>query len=187
MHVNLSGKRVAILATEGVEQIELTSPRVALQRAGASTTLVSLTRADFKGWNHFEKGETFSPDVSIDAAKASDFDALVLPGGVANPDQLRMDPRAVAFVRAFFQQRKPVAAICHGPWLLAEADVLRGRTVTSYPSIRCDLVNAGADWVDAEVVVDNGLVTSRSPADLRAFNEKVLEEVREGLHDRQRV
>ncbi len=187
MYADLSGTRVAILATEGVEQVELTSPQDALRKAGATTVLISLERAAFRAWNHFEKGDTLTPDMSINEAHASEFDALLLPGGLANPDQLRMDPRAVALVRSFFQQRKPVAAICHAPWLLAQADVLRGRTVTSYPSIRVDLINAGADWVDAEVVVDNGLVTSRSPADLRAFNERVLEEVREKLHDRQRA
>jgi len=184
---SLTGRKVAILVTDGVEQIELTSPMQALKAAGASTAIVSLKRGTIQGFNHHEKGDTFPVDIEVSKADASNFDGLLLPGGVSNPDALRADPKAVAFVRAFFDQHKPVAAICHGPWMLAEADVLKGRRVTSYGSIKTDLINAGANWVDEECVVDQGLVTSRSPADLDAFNAKMVEEIAEGSHQGQHV
>lgn len=182
MTQKLRGKNVAILVAEGFEQIEMTSPREALEKAGAKTTLIALKPGKVQGWNHFDKADEFSVDMTAKQAKADDFDALLLPGGVANPDQVRADPDAVRFVRDFFEQHKPVAAICHGPWTLIDAGVVQGRHVTSYHSIKQDLVNAGANWVDEEVVVDQGLVTSRSPKDLDAFNAKVVEEVGEGAH-----
>ncbi|MBK8340225.1 MAG: type 1 glutamine amidotransferase [Flavobacteriales bacterium] len=177
-----NGKRVAILATDGFEESELREPREALLQAGAFVELISLEAGAIKGWKDGDWSDTEQVDRAVADANAEDYDALLLPGGVMNPDKLRMNAAAVAFVRAFFDQHKPVAAICHGPWLLAEAGVVRGRRLTSYPSIRTDLINAGAEWVDAEVVVDNGLVTSRSPKDLPAFNAKLLEEVAEGIH-----
>lgn len=177
-----NGKRVAILATDGFEESELRSPREALLQSGAFVDLISLKSGSIKGWKDGNWGDAEQVDRTVSDAKVEDYDALLLPGGVMNPDKLRMDPDAVAFVRAFFDQGKPVAAICHGPWLLAEADVVRGRKLTSYPSIRTDLLNAGAEWVDAEVVVDKGLVTSRNPKDLPAFNAKMLEEIAEGVH-----
>jgi len=177
-----NGKRVAILATDGFEESELREPREALLQAGAFVDLISLEAGAIKGWKDGDWGDTEQVDRAVADANADDYDALLLPGGVMNPDKLRMNADAVAFVRAFFDQHKPVAAICHGPWILAEADVVRGRRLTSYPSIRTDLTNAGADWVDAEVVVDNGLITSRSPKDLPAFNAKLLEEIAEGAH-----
>jgi protease I len=185
MKTDLTGKNVAILVTDGFEQIELTSPRAALEQAGARTQIVSPKNGSVEGWNHFEKGDRFRVDVRLDEARAEDFDALLLPGGVANPDQLRVDPNAVAFVQAFFEQHKPVAAICHAPWTLIDAEVVAGRRMTSYKSVMTDLVNAGADWVDEAVVVDNGLVTSRNPGDLEAFNAKVIEEIAEGIHQGQ--
>jgi protease I len=178
----LQGKKVAILAEHGVEQIELTEPRAALDKAGADTRLVSPQRDKVRAWNHKEWGDEFEVDLALDAANPDEFDALLLPGGVMNPDRLRMNERAVRFVRAMFDAGKPVAAICHGPWLLVEADVARGRTVTSYPSLRTDLRNAGANWVDQEVVTDQGLVTSRKPDDIPAFNRKMIEEFGEGVH-----
>lgn len=177
-----NGKRVAILATDGFEESELRSPREALLQSGAFVDLISLKSGSIKGWKDGNWGDAEQVDRTVSDAKVEDYDALLLPGGVMNPDKLRMDPDAVAFVRAFFDQGKPVAAICHGPWLLAEADVVRGRKLTSYPSIRTDLMNAGAEWVDAEVVADKGLVTSRNPKDLPAFNAKMLEEIAEGVH-----
>lgn len=182
MAKNLNGKKVAILVENGFEQVELTSPKEALEEAGATTAIVSPQEKKVQGWNHDEKADFFPVDIPLDSADAADFDALLLPGGVMNPDQLRMNPKAVAFVRAFFDAKKPVGAICHGPWTLVEADVVRGRTVTSYSSIRTDLKNAGATVVDREVVVDQGLVTSRKPDDLPAFNAKLIEEVAEGKH-----
>ncbi|MBK6777399.1 MAG: type 1 glutamine amidotransferase [Flavobacteriales bacterium] len=179
---SLNSKRVAILATDGFEESELREPREALLQAGAFVDLISLEAGAITGWKDGNWGETEQVARTVADAKAEDFDALLLPGGVMNPDKLRMDPDAVAFVRAFFDQHKPVAAICHGPWLLAEAGVVRGRRLTSYPSIRTDLTNAGAEWVDEEVVVDDGLITSRSPKDLPAFNAKLLEEIAEGVH-----
>jgi protease I len=179
---NTNNKRVAILATNGFEESELRSPREALLQAGAFVDLISLETGTIKGWKDGNWGDTEQVDRAMADARAEDYDALLLPGGVMNPDKLRTNADAVAFVRAFFEQGKPVAAICHGPWILAEADVLRGRKVTSYPSIRTDLTNAGAHWVDEEVVVDNGLITSRSPKDLPAFNARMLEEIAEGVH-----
>jgi protease I len=180
---SLNSKRVAILATDGFEESELRSPREALLKAGAFVDIISLESGAIKGWKDGNWSDTEQVDRAVADAKADDYDALLLPGGVMNPDKLRMDPDAVAFVRAFFDQHKPVAAICHGPWILAEAGVLRGRKLTSYPSIRTDLTNAGAEWVDEEVVVDNGIITSRSPKDLPAFNAKLLEEIAEGVHE----
>ena len=178
----LSGKTVAILATDGFELSELRSPKEALLAAGATIKLVSLKNGTIKGWSGGNWEGTETVDLIVDDANAEDYDALLLPGGVINPDKLRMNPTAVAFARAFMDAKKPVAAICHGPWLLAEADVVRGCRMTSYGSIKTDLRNAGAEWVDEEVVVDHGLVTSRSPKDLPAFNRKLVEEVREGVH-----
>jgi protease I len=183
----LKGKSVAILVEDGFEQIELTSPKQALEEAGATTHIISPRRGKVKGWEHTKWGQEFPVDVAIEQADARDYDALLLPGGVMNPDKLRTSKPAVQFVRSFFDQRKPVAAICHGPWILAEANVLNGRKVTSYHSIQTDLKNAGANWVDQEVVVDQGLVTSRNPDDLPAFNRKLVEEVSEGQHEHQRV
>lgn len=183
----LDGMKVAILAAEGFEQSELLEPRKALQAAGATTQVVSPAKGEVQGWKHFDKGEKVKVDVALDDARAGDFDALLLPGGVANPDQLRMLPKAVDFVRGFFEAGKPVAAICHAPWTLIEADVVEGRTVTSWPSLRKDLENAGARWVDEEVVTDNGLVTSRKPQDIPAFNRKMIEEFAEGQHVAQGV
>jgi protease I len=178
MTTELKDKQVAFLFTEGVEQVELVKPLEALVEAGADTTLVSLQTGDVQMFNHLDKGDTVEAQVAVADADASVFDALVLPGGVANPDALRADPDAVRFVRGFFEQHKPVGVICHGPWTLIEADVVRGRTLTSWPSLQTDLRNAGAEWVDEEVHVDNGLVSSRNPDDLPAFIAKVIEETR---------
>src|SRR5712671_3400464 len=179
----LQGRRVAIVATDGVEQVELTEPKKALDAAGAQTVVIAPKGRTIKAWQHDRWGDEIPVDRPLDTARADDFDALMLPGGVINADTLRMDERAVQFVRHFFEAGKPVAAICHAPWMLVEADVARGRTVTSWPSLRTDLRNAGADWVDREVVTDEGLVTSRKPADIPAFNRKMLEEFAEGVHD----
>jgi protease I len=187
MSNELKGKRVAILITDGFEQVEMTKPRQALDDAGANTEIVSPARGQVQGWNHDEKADKFKVDVDLNSARADNYDALLLPGGVMNPDQLRMIHKAVEFVKNFFTAGKPVAAICHGPWLLVEADVLRGRTVTSWPSVKTDLRNAGAKWVDQEVVSDNGLVTSRKPDDIPAFNKKMIEEFGEGAHSTQLV
>lgn len=175
---SLKGKRVAILATEGVEQVELTRPRKALEKAGAATSLIS-PRSHIKGgkiraWNLVKWGDRFKIDLDLSRAQAATYDALVLPGGVMNPDFLRTDPDAVAFVRSFVEAGKPMAAICHGPWMLIEAEAVAGRTVTSWPSLKTDLTNAGANWVDQEVAEDRGLVTSRGPQDLPAFNKAIL-------------
>jgi len=183
----LSGKKIAILVEDGFEQVEMTSPKEALEAAGAKTYIVSPKAGKVKGWEHTEWGQEFPVDVGIDQANANNYDALLLPGGVMNPDKLRTNKKAVQFVRSFFDQAKPVAAICHGPWMLVEADVVEGRMVTSYPSLQTDLKNAGANWVDKEVVVDRGLVTSRKPDDLPAFNRKMIEEVGEGQHAGQRA
>jgi protease I len=183
MNERLQGKRVAILATDGFEQDELESPRQALDDAGALTEIISLKPGMIRGWKHTEWGDKFEVDRTVSEANPHDYDALVLPGGVMNPDKLRADQDAVEFVRDFFRHGKPVAAICHGPWTLINAGVVEGRRMTSYASIREDLVNAGANWVDEEVVVDNGLVTSRQPSDLPAFNAKMIEEFAEGLHN----
>lgn len=181
---NLKGKRVAILVENGFEQVELTEPKEVLERSGAQTFIVSPARNRVRGWNHTEWGNEFTVDIPLSTANPMDFDALLLPGGVMNPDKLRLDPKAIEFIRAFFEQRKPVAAICHGPWPLIDAGVVSGRTVTSWPSLSTDLKNAGANWVDQEVVVDRGLVTSRKPDDIPAFNEKMIEEFSEGIHER---
>lgn len=165
----LTGRRVAFLFTDGVEQVELTEPLAAVTQAGAQTSLVSLTRGEVQMFNHLDKGDTITAERGVADADASDYDALVLPGGVANPDRLRTDPGAVRFVRSFFEAHKPVGVICHGPWTLVEAGVVRGRTLTSWPSLQTDLRNAGAQWVDEEVHVDDGLVSSRKPDDLPAF------------------
>jgi protease I len=185
MAEDLSGKKIAFLATDGVEQVELTEPRQAVEAAGAETELISLEQGEFQGFNHLDKGDTFTADKAVADADASDYDGLVLPGGVANPDFLRADEDAVGFVRAFFEQGKPVGAICHGPWTLIDAGVVEGRTITSWPSLKTDLRNAGANWVDEEVHVDAGLVSSRKPDDLPAFNAKIIEEFAEGKHEEQ--
>jgi protease I len=183
---NLNGKKVAILVADGFEQVEMTEPKKALEEAGARTEIISPMNRQVQGWNHFDKADKFPVDVPLDSADAQNYDALLLPGGVANPDQLRMIPAAVYFIKQFFEAGKPVAAICHGPWTLIEADVVRGRTITSWPSLKTDLMNAGAKWVDQEVVTDGGLVTSRNPQDIPAFNRKMIEEFGEGRHDQQR-
>lgn len=178
----LSGKRIAFLATDGVEQIELTQPREAISAAGAQVELVSLEAGKIQGVNHMDKGDEFAVDRVVTDANANDYDGLVLPGGVANPDFLRGNDDAVKFVREFFNLRKPVAAICHGPWTLVEAGVVQGRTLTSWPTLQTDIRNAGGTWVDEEVHVDEGLVTSRKPDDLDAFCAKAIEEFAEGRH-----
>jgi protease I len=178
----LAGKRVAILATDGVEQSELLKPRQALDDAGATTVVVSLEAGTIKSWEHDDWGEEIDVDLTLDDARADDFDALMLPGGVMNPDRLRMNREAVQFVKQFAQTGKPIAAICHGPWMLVEAGAVKGRTVTSWPSLQTDIRNAGGDWVDREVATDEGLVTSRKPDDIPAFNKKMIEEFAEGVH-----
>ena len=178
----LNGKKVAFLFAEGVEQVELSEPLKAVRDAGAEATLVSLEKGEVQMFNHLDKADTIQAEVAAGEASADDFDALVLPGGVANPDFLRQDDGAVGFTRAFFEQHKPVGVICHGPWTLVEADVVRDRTLTSWPSLETDLRNAGANWVDEEVHVDNGLVSSRKPDDLPAFCAKLVEEIAEGNH-----
>lgn len=185
MRQNLEGKKIAFLATDGFEQVELTRPWEEINRAGAEVELVSLESVDIQGMNHDEKADTFTVDKIIDEVSASDYSGLVLPGGVKNPDALRLNKRAVQFVKEFFEQKKPVAAICHGPWMLVEAGVLEGRTVTSWPSLKTDIENAGGTWVDKDVYVDNGLVTSRKPDDLEAFCAKAIEEFYEGKHEKQ--
>ena len=177
---NLQGKKVAILATDGFEQSELLEPRKALDEAGATTQVVSPAGKKIKGWDQKDWGKEVSVDVPLDSAHADDFDALLLPGGVMNPDQLRMNPTAVQFVKQFTDAGKPVAAICHGPWTLVEAGAVRGRTMTSWPSLKTDLKNAGASWVDKEVVNDQGVVTSRRPDDIPAFNREMIRLFSEG-------
>jgi protease I len=181
----LSGKRIAALVDNGFEQVELTGPKDALEQAGARVDIVSPQTKTVKGWQHTNWGDEFDVDRSLEEARAEHYDALLLPGGVMNPDRLRVNQRAVEFVRHFVQSGKPIAAICHGPWTLIEAGAVKGRRVTSWPSLRTDLRNAGAEWVDEVVVVDNGLVTSRKPDDIPAFNEKIIEEFAEGRHARQ--
>jgi deglycase len=181
----LTGKKIAFLATDMVEQVELTGPWEALEGEGGELELVSIKDGEIQGFNHYDKGDKFKVDKTVEEVSASDYDALVLPGGVGNPDTLRMDENAVEFVHEFFRQGKPVGAICHAPWLLIEAGVVRDRTVTSWPSLTTDLSNAGANRVDQEVVVDNGLVTSRKPDDIPAFNAKLIEEFVEGRHEQQ--
>jgi protease I len=183
----LQGKKIAILvANEGVEQVELTSPLAAVREAGAEVELLAPEAEDIQAFNHLDKGDVFAPDKAVGEADPADYDGLVLPGGVANPDQLRTDTDAVQFVRSFFEAGKPVGVICHGPWTLINADVVRDRTLTSWPSLQTDLRNAGAEWVDEEVHVDEGLVSSRKPDDLGAFNAKIVEEFAEGVHEGQR-
>lgn len=178
----LNGRRIAILVAEGFEQVEMTEPRKALEQAGAETEIVSPSRDEVQGWNHFDKGDRFHVDVPLDEADPSQYDALLLPGGVVNADQLRTYPKAVQFVKHFFDAGKPVGVICHGAWTLIEAGVVKGRTMTSWPSLKTDLINAGAKWVDQEVVTDKGLVSSRKPADIPAFTRKLIEEIEEGSH-----
>lgn len=187
MNETLKGTKVAILATDGFEQSELFEPKKALEEAGAEVTVVSLETGEIKGWNEKNWGDSIAVDETIDNANAENFDALQLPGGVFNPDKLRMNEKAVAFIKSFFEAGKPVAAICHAPWTLIEADVVKGRTVTSWKSLQTDLENAGAKWIDSEVVVDNGLVTSRNPNDIPAFNKKMIEEFAEGVHRKQKT
>src|SRR3954462_7969916 len=182
MEKRLEGKRVAILVADGFEQGELTGPKEALEDAGSRTQIVSPVEEEVAGWHHYDAGDLFPVDVPLAEADASEFDALLLPGGVANPDQLRMNPEAVQFVKAFFDAGKPVAAICHGPWTLIEAGAVKGRTMTSWPTLKTDLQNVGAKWVDQEVVVDGGIVSSRKPDDVPAFSRKLIEEIGEGKH-----
>jgi protease I len=178
----LNGKTVAVLATDGVEQVELTEPVKALKAAGATVHVVSPKSGTLQGWNHFDKGDAIPVDQALDQVDAAAYDALLLPGGVINPDQLRLEPKAIAFIRHFVETKKPIAAICHGPWTLIDACGVKGRKVTSWPSLQTDLRNAGAEWVDQEVVTDQGLVTSRKPDDIPAFSRKMIEEFREGPH-----
>lgn len=179
----LSGQRVAALLTDGVEQVELIEPMRALREAGAKVTIISDKEGSVRAWDHDDWGQEFEVDETLDTANPNDFTALLLPGGVMNPDHLRMDERAVRFVRQMVRSGKPVAAICHAPWLLVEADVVRGKRLTSYPSLKTDIENAGGEWLDQEVIVTEGIVTSRNPNDLPAFNKKMLEVFREGQHD----
>lgn len=182
MSANLKGRKVAILATDGVEQAELTEPKKALDQAGATTHVVSPKKGEIRAWKSKEWGESIKVDKTLDQVKASEYDALVLPGGVINPDHLRTDASAVNFVREFAQSGKPVAAICHGPWTLIEAGVVKGKKVTSWPSLKTDLRNAGANWVDEQVVLDGNFITSRKPDDLPAFSQKIIEEIADGKH-----
>ena len=179
----LRGKRIAALVDDGFEQVELTEPKQALENAGARVDIVSPQPQKVKGWEHTKWADEFPVDRRLDSVTAGEYDALLLPGGVMNPDRLRMNQRAVAFVKAFAESGKPIAAICHGPWTLIDAGVVRGRTMTSWPSLATDLRNAGANWVDQECVNDNGLVTARKPADIPAFNKKMIEEFSEGQHE----
>ena len=181
----LQGKRVAFLATDMVEQVELTEPWQAVKDEGAEVVLISLEEGQIQGFNHYDKADKFKVDRTVEEARADDYDALVIPGGVGNPDTMRTNENAVKLVRDFFERGKPVGVICHGPWMLVEAGVVRGRKVTSWPSLQTDIRNAGGNWVDEEVVVDQGLVTSRKPDDLPAFNKKIIEEFAEGRHEEQ--
>ena len=182
MAEKLKGKKIAILATEGFEQVELTEPRKTFDQAGATTHVISPKSGQIKAWKFTDWGDTVKVDKTLDQAKASDYDALMLPGGVLNPDHLRTEPKAVNFVREFAQSGKPVAAICHGPWTLIEAGVVKGKKMTSWPSIKTDLKNAGANWVDEQVVLDGNFITSRKPEDIPAFSQKVIEEIADGKH-----
>lgn len=182
MSTPLHGKTIAILATDGFEQVELTEPKQAVEQAGATTRLLSLKPGTIQGMHHDKKGDAFQVDALVAEARIDDFDGLILPGGVANPDALRIDKAAVDFVRDFANSGKPIGVICHGPWIMVEADVVRGRKMTAWPSVRTDLRNAGADVVDAEVVTDRGIVSSRKPDDLPAFCRKIVEEFAEGNH-----
>jgi len=180
----LNGKKVAILVAEGFEQSEMVGPRKALEDAGADTFIVSPAEDEVQGWKHFDKADRFHVDVPLEQADSGEYDALLLPGGVANPDQLRMQPTAVKFVQDFVATGRPIGVICHGPWTLIEAGAVKGRTITSWPSLKTDLSNAGAKWVDQEVVVDAGIVSSRKPDDIPAFSRKLIEEIGEGRHAR---
>ncbi|PPE72540.1 protease [Solimonas fluminis] len=184
MSARLEGKRVAILATDGFEQSELLEPLKALREAGARADVISPKSGRIRGWQHTDWGQEIDVDIELASADADDYDALVLPGGVMNPDHLRANRSAVQFVKDFADARKPIAAICHGPWTLIEAGAVKGRQLTSWPSLRTDLINAGARWVDEAVVTDQGLVTSRKPDDLPAFCRKMIEEIAEGPHER---
>jgi protease I len=185
MKNTLKNKKVAIVATNGFEEVELTQPREALEKAGAETYLISPEEGKIKAWDHTDWGGEYEVDVLLNAADPKDYDALLLPGGVMNPDHLRKDEKVVKFVREFFKAGKPVAAICHGPQVLIETNILKGRTLTSYPSVKTDLINAGAHWVDEEVVVDKGLVTSRKPDDIPVFNEQMIKLFSdEGYHEK---
>ncbi len=175
MTEDLTNKKIAILVTDGFEQVEMAQPKQALESAGAQTHIISPKSDRVQGWNHFDKGDFFSVDVPLDEVNPADYDALLLPGGVANPDQLRTKAKAIEFIKSFFDAGKPVAVICHGPWTLIEANVVRGRRLTSWPSLKTDLQNAGAQWVDREVVVDGNLVSSRKPDDIPAFNREMIE------------
>lgn len=179
---NLKGKKVAILATDGFEQVELTEPKKALEQAGASTQVIALKSGKIRGFNHDKPGDTVKVDKTVDEVRASDYDALILPGGVMNPDTLRTNTKAVSFVKEFAESGKVVAAICHGPWTLVEAGVVKGKRMTSWPSLKTDLKNAGANWVDEQVVADGNFVTSRKPDDIPAFNKNVIEEIADGTH-----
>ncbi|HET6528151.1 MAG TPA: type 1 glutamine amidotransferase domain-containing protein [Balneolaceae bacterium] len=180
----LKNKKVAILVTDGFEEVELTKPRQALEEAGAKTQIVSPKSGSIKAWNHTEWGEKYEVDTPLSETNAGEFDALLLPGGVINGDHLRTDDDAVQFASRFMESGKPVAVICHGPWILIETGKVKGKKMTSYPSLKTDLENAGAHWVNEEVVTDNGLVSSRKPDDIPAFNKKMIEEIREGVHER---
>jgi len=179
----LNGKKIAILATDGVEQVELVEPRKALEQEGAEIRLVSLRPGKIQGMNHIDRADTFPVDDTVSNVQADSFDALMVPGGAVNPDSLRMDDGAVQFVRQFFESGKPIAAICHAPWVLVEADVVRDLTITSWPSLQTDVRNAGGTWTDEQVVTDQGIVTSRKPDDIPAFNKKMIEEFQEGRHE----
>jgi protease I len=179
----LEGKKIAILATDGVEQVELTEPRKALEEAGATTELVSLEAGEIQGFNHLDHGDKLTVDRTIDDVDVEEYDGLLIPGGVANGDFLRADERVVRFTADFAQTKRPIASICHGPWVLVEAGIVKGAKLTSFPSFKTDIINAGGTWVDEEVVVDSGLTTSRNPDDLPAFNAKIIEEFAEGEHD----
>jgi protease I len=182
----LQGKKIAFIATDMVEEVELTKPWEAVKEAGGEPELISMETGEIQAFNHYDKSNTYNVDKDFSSARVGDYDGLVIPGGVGNPDTMRMDDDAVEFVRSFFEAGKPVAVICHGPWMLVEADVVRGRKVTSWPSLETDIRNAGGNWVDEEVVVDQGLVTSRKPDDLKAFCKKMVEEFCEGVHSGQR-
>jgi protease I len=187
MAEQLKGRRVAALVANGFEQAELLEPKKALEEAGARVEVISPEQGEVKGWNHTDWGERVKVDRRLEDARADEYDALLLPGGVMNPDKLRMNRHAVEFVKQLAAAGKPIAVICHGPWTLVEADVVRGVRMTSWPSVKTDLVNAGANWVDEEVVVDRGIVSSRKPADLPAFNRKMIEEFAEGRHARRKA